>query len=116
MAAGISVHVVDVTRAAPAAGLRVEVFALESGRAPVAQGALDANGALGPAALGGRLARGIYEVVFHIGDYYRGAGIDLPEPAFLEEVPFRFGLADPAQHYHLPMKMSPWGFSLFRGG
>jgi 5-hydroxyisourate hydrolase len=40
----------------------------------------------------------------------------LPEPAFLESVLFEFGLADPAQHYHLPLKMTPWGYSLFRGG
>jgi 5-hydroxyisourate hydrolase len=62
------------------------------------------------------LAPGRYAARFDIGRYYRGAGIALPEPAFLESVMFEFGLSDPAQHYHLPLKMTPWGYSLFRGG
>ena len=59
---------------------------------------------------------GLYEAVFHIGDWYRAQGVPVPTPAFLETVPFHFGVADLAQHYHLPLKMTPWGFSLFRGG
>ena len=61
-------------------------------------------------------ATGTYEVLFHIGDWYRAQRIALPSPAFLEVVPYRFGVADLGQHYHLPLKMTPWGFSLFRGG
>jgi 5-hydroxyisourate hydrolase len=59
---------------------------------------------------------GNYEAVFHIGAWYRAQGVAVPTPAFLETVPYRFGVADLAQHYHLPLKMTPWGFSLFRGG
>ena len=61
-------------------------------------------------------ASGLYEVVFHVGPYYRARGEALPTPAFLEEVPYVFGIANPEQHYHLPFKVTPWGFSLFRGG
>ena len=57
-----------------------------------------------------------YEVVFEVGAFYRAQGADLPSPAFLEEVPYRFHIADAAQHYHLPFKFTDWGFSLFRGG
>jgi 5-hydroxyisourate hydrolase len=62
------------------------------------------------------MAAGMYEAVFHVADWYRAQGVELPAPAFLDAVPFRFGIADPAQHYHLPLKVTPWGFSLFRGG
>ena len=57
-----------------------------------------------------------HEALFHVGDWYRAEGIAVPTPAFLETVPYRFGIADLAQHYHLPLKMTPWGFSLCRGG
>ena len=114
MAGGISVHVVDITRGLPAAGMRVEVYRLDGGRMRLAEGALDARGLFGvpPVEMG---PAGRYEVVFHVGAFYRGQGHALAEPPFLDEVPFRFGVADPDQPYHLPLKLSPWGFSLFRG-
>jgi 5-hydroxyisourate hydrolase len=100
---GISIHVYDVSRGVPAAGLRGKV--LVDGRT-AAPGTLD-----GPTPV-----TGTYEAIFHIGDWYRAEGVAVPSPAFLETVPYRFGIADLAQHYHLPLKMTPWGFSLFRGG
>lgn len=115
MAGGVSIHVVDVTRGLPAAGMRVEVFRLDSGRARIGGGVLDERGLLDLAAAGVGMPPGAYEVVFHVGAFYRQQGVALAEPPFLDEVPFRFGIADPAQHYHLPLKVSPWGFSLFRG-
>src|SRR5574341_991546 len=114
MAGGISIHVVDITRGLPAAGMRVEVYRLRGGRTRIGGWALDGRGLLDLSALEAALAPGVYEVVFHIGGFYRQAGLPLPDPPFLDEVPFRFGLADSSQHYHLPLKVSPWGFSLFR--
>ncbi len=108
--AGISIHVYDVSRGVPAAGLRVELRG--PGGALLVDGTTAAPGTLDaptPAA-------GEYEALFHVGAWYRAQGIALPSPAFLEVVPYRFGVADLAQHYHLPLKMTPWGFSLFRGG
>jgi 5-hydroxyisourate hydrolase len=110
MAGGISIHVYDVSRGVPAAGLHVEVRGpdgklLVDGRTAGA-GTLDAPTPL----------TGFYEALFHIGDWYRAHGVPVSNPAFLEVVPYRFGVADLAQHYHLPLKMTPWGFSLFRGG
>jgi 5-hydroxyisourate hydrolase len=107
---GISIHIFDVSRGIAAEGLRVQVTGpdgttLLDGRAS-AQGTLDCA----------TPATGMYEAVFHIGDWYRAQGVPIPGPAFLEAVPYRFGIADLAQHYHLPLKMTPWGFSLFRGG
>jgi 5-hydroxyisourate hydrolase len=53
--------------------------------------------------------------VFHVGDYLKSVGAPTSTPPFLDTVPFRFTIADAAQHYHLPLKFTPWGFSLFRG-
>jgi 5-hydroxyisourate hydrolase len=107
---GISIHVYDVSRGIAAEGLRVTVAGpdgtlLLDGLASV-QGTLDCP----------TPATGMYEAVFHIGDWYRAQGVLVPGPAFLEAAPYRFGIADLTQHYHLPLKMTPWGFSLFRGG
>ncbi|OFX02419.1 MAG: 5-hydroxyisourate hydrolase [Alphaproteobacteria bacterium RIFCSPHIGHO2_12_FULL_66_14] len=113
---GISLHVFDVASGVAAAGLRVELHGPDGKL--LASGAINAAGVLDhPTVRGeGLVATGIYEAVFHIGDWYRARGVPVPSPAFLEAVPYRFGVADLAQHYHLPLKMTPWGFSLFRGG
>jgi len=108
--AGISIHIFDVSRGVAAAGLRVEVTGpdgkplLDAHTSP--QGTLDCA----------TPETGMYEAVFHVGEWFRARGYEVPTPAFLEIVPYRFGIADLGQHYHLPLKMTPWGFSLFRGG
>lgn len=112
---GISVHVVDTTRGLPAAGMRIEVYALSPIRKLIAEARLAASGALDHAIALERLDVGSYEVVFHAGAFFRSAGVAQAEPPFLDVVPFRFQIADPEQHYHLPMKMTPWGFSVYRG-
>ena len=113
---GISIHVFDVSRGIAATGLRVELLGPDGKL--LASGTINSTGVLDhPTVRGeGLVATGVYEAVFHIGDWYRAQGVALPSPAFLETVPYRFGIADLAQHYHLPLKMTPWGFSLFRGG
>jgi 5-hydroxyisourate hydrolase len=118
MAGGISIHVMDVVRGCPAEGMRVEILALGASPQKIAAGQLTAQGTLNdhPVTQGEGVIVGIYEVVFHVGDFYRQRRDILPELPFLDIVPFRFGISDVAQHYHLPMKVSPWGFSLFRGG
>lgn len=119
MAGGISVHVVDVSRGVPASGMKVELVRLEAGGpVSIAAGAVNASGVLPlPSHVAASpQAAGLYEAVFQIGPYYRARGDALPTPAFIEQATFRFGIADPAQHYHLPLKVTPWGYSLFRGG
>ena len=110
MSGGISLHVFDVSRGVPADGLRVEVKGPDGTELldarTSAQGTLDCPSP----------DIGTYEAIFHIGEWFRARGVPIPMPAFLEVVPFRFGVSDLAQHYHLPLKMTPWGFSLFRGG
>jgi len=111
---GISIHVVDVSRGMVAEGMQVELHGPD--RKLIAKGALGANGMLEDAALGQTLAPGLYRATFHIAAYYRAAGVALPAVPFLDVVTYDFGIAEPAQHYHLPLKCTPWGYSCFRGG
>lgn len=113
---GVSIHVVDVSRGVVAAGLRVVLRDLSAGGAVIAEGAVNEAGALAESALSARFAPGLYEAEFHVAAYYRQAGVPLPEQPFLDVVSYRFGIADAGQHYHLPFKMTPWGYSCFRGG
>lgn len=116
MVGGISVHVVDVTRGLPAEGMKVEIFQLGA-QAPVAAGILSSQGTLDhPIAQGEKVEPGIYQAIFYVGAFYRQLGYPLPDRPFLDVVPFHFGVDAIEQHYHLPLKVSPWGFSLFRGG
>jgi 5-hydroxyisourate hydrolase len=111
---GISIHVVDVSRGVVAAGMRVELHGPDGKL--IAQGALASNGTLDDPALAQTFAPGMYRATFHIAAYYRAAGVALPAVPFLDVVTYDFGVAEPAQHYHLPFKCTPWGYSCFRGG
>lgn len=116
-AGGISIHAVDVAGGVPAAGLGVRVWRLGDDKVQVAAGACSESGLLQhPIAEGIGVERGMYEVEFDVGDYYREQGIRLPEPSFLEVAVYRFGIDRVSEHFHLPFKFTPWGFSLFRGG
>jgi 5-hydroxyisourate hydrolase len=110
---GISIHVVDVSRGVVAEGMRVELFRRDS---RLASGKIAANGLLEHLALKNRFTPDHYHAVFHVAEYYRAAGVALPEPPFLHVVRYDFGIADAEQHYHLPFKCTPWGYSCFRGG
>jgi len=117
MAGGISIHGVDVAQGAPAAGLLVDLDRLDGDRRTrLASGRLGSNGLLDhPTARGDGVTEGVYEATFHIGAYLRDAGYPPAQCGFLDAVPFRFTVRDAAQHYHLPLKFTPWGIMLFRG-
>ncbi|HVF65687.1 MAG TPA: hydroxyisourate hydrolase [Casimicrobiaceae bacterium] len=114
---GISIHVVDVVRGMPARGMRVEVFRVEaSQRLKIASGTVGADGAVAhPIAAGTDVVAGVHEVQLATGSYYRDGSADVGEPAFQEVTLFRFTVVDPREHYHLPIKLSPWGLSIWRG-
>lgn len=117
MAGGLSIHVVDVSRGVVAQGMSVEVYATSPERTLLCAGAIGAGGTLNePVLMSETITTGHYEAVFHVAAYYRAAGIALPAVPFLDVVTYRFGVGDTAQHYHLPMKFTPWGYSCFRGG
>ena len=107
---GVSIHVVDVSRGVVAAGMRVELLFREQS---ILSGRTSAKGLLEE---GATLPAGEYEALFHVAEWYQGQGVALPAVPFLGVVRFRFGISDPQQHYHLPFKCTPWGYSCFRGG
>jgi 5-hydroxyisourate hydrolase len=115
---GISIHVVDVSRGLIATGMRVEVYRCEAAaRTLLCKGAVGPKGVLDePALMNESVGTGYYEAVFHVADWYRAAGVALPALPFLDVVTYRFAVGDLAAHYHLPMKLTPWGYSCFRGG
>lgn len=112
----ISVHVVDIANGVVARGMRVQVVSLQGDAAEtVLEGTVGNNGLVEDLERPDHIGAGTYELRLHVGKYYRDRGTTLPEPAFMEVQVFRFGVSDEAQHYHLPVKLSPWGMSLFRG-
>ncbi len=116
-AGGISIHAVDVSRGVPARGLAVRLSRIEPTPQNIAAGCCSANGHFEhPVTSGSGVERGLYEVEFDVAKFYRDSGLDLPDPAFVEVAVFRFGIDRVTEHFHLPFKFTPWGFSLFRGG
>ncbi len=107
----LSTHVLDTTNGRPAAGIRI---ALDDGEATLFTGVTDADGRC--AALRQLdLRAGRYTLRFGIAAYFRDAGAVLPDPPFLDEVLIAFGIAEPAGHYHVPLLVSPFGYSTYRG-
>jgi 5-hydroxyisourate hydrolase len=110
----LTTHVLDTAIGRPAAGVRVELR--REGEADVlAQAVTNADGRLDVPLLEGAAFRpGRYELCFHVGDYFRARGAALADPPFLDIVPLRFAVAEDA-HYHLPLLVSPFGYSAYRG-
>lgn len=108
---GISIHVVDVSRGVVASGMKIELYGPE--RRLIVSGVANEKGLL---EIDATVPAGAYEAVFHVGPWYREQRVSLPEVPFLDEVHYRFGISDSKQHYHLPFKCTPWGYSCFRGG
>ncbi len=112
----LTTHVLDTALGRPAAGLKIELFTLDGGTILLKTLHTNADGrGDAPILEGAALMRGHYELRFHAGDYLRSLGATLPDPAFLDIIPIRFGIADPASHYHVPLLLSPYGYSTYRG-
>ena len=112
----LTTHVLDTAHGRPGAGIAVTVFRLDGGRRELLRAVTNHDGRCDqPLLVGAALERGSYEIVFAAGDYFRALGLGLPEPLFVDEVALRFGVADPAAHYHVPLLVSPWSYSTYRG-
>jgi 5-hydroxyisourate hydrolase len=115
---GLSTHVLDTMNGCPAAGMQVELYTLQGEVTTLVKRlALNADGRPpdGPLYADGALKRGSYRLVFDVAAYFKSKGVALPEPNFLNRVTLDFGVADPAQHYHVPLLVSPWSYSTYRG-
>lgn len=108
----LTTHVLDTARGCPAEALRIELFRITGGRSKRADVLTNEDGRTGAPVLGSdEFATGTYELVFHAGDYLSGTG----QPrSFLDEVVIRFTMAEPS-HYHVPLLLSPFGYSTYRG-
>ena len=113
----LSTHVLDTTQGKPGAGVKIELYALDAhGRTLLKAEHTNADGRCGAPLLEGELMRaGQYELVFAVGDYFAAQGLQLPEPRFIDRVTIAFGIAHPEQNYHVPLVVSPWAYSSYRG-
>jgi 5-hydroxyisourate hydrolase len=113
----LTTHVLDTMNGCPAAGMAVSLYRLEAGGAvALKQIRLNDDGrADQPLLADAALLPGRYRLVFSVSPYFRGRGVALPEPPFLDEVPLDFGIADASLHYHVPLLASPWSYSTYRG-
>lgn len=114
----LSTHVLDMVAGGPADGVEVELFRLDAtgGRTLVTRRSTNQDGRTDePLLAGDAYAGGTYELVFHMGAYFRATGAKMAEPPFLDVVPLRFTLAPEDGHYHVPLLCSPWGYSTYRG-
>ncbi len=113
----LTTHILDTARGCPAQGVRIVLYRLADGvRDQIAERVTNADGRTdSPILTRDSFATGTYELVFHAGDYLRKTGQAADDPLFLDEVPIRFGMSDVEAHYHVPLLLSPYGYSTYRG-
>ena len=113
----LTTHVLDTARGCPAEGVAIDLYRLSGGdRERLCSVVTNDDGRVdGPILAEGDFAIGSYELVFQAGDWLRASGAPVTEPAFLDEIVIRFGIADAQAHYHVPLLLSPYGYSTYRG-
>jgi 5-hydroxyisourate hydrolase len=115
---GLSTHVLDTMHGCPAAGMQVSLYTTEGQFATLVKSfRLNADGRNpdGPLYDNASLQKGTYRLVFDVAGYFKARNVALPEPSFLNQVTLDFGVANVAEHYHVPLLVSPWSYSTYRG-
>ena len=114
---GLTTHVLDTARGCPAEGIRIALYRVSgNSHRKIAETVTNADGRTDAPLLGGKAFKtGSYELIFFAGEYLDTSGGDLPDPKFLDQIPIRFGIADTDAHYHVPLLLSPFGYSTYRG-
>jgi 5-hydroxyisourate hydrolase len=114
----LSTHALDIHQGKPAAGLLILLFRVDAKgqRDAIKSATTNADGRTdAPLLASGEMKAGTFELVFAVGDYFARSGVPLRAPAFLDEVPVRFSIADAGASYHVPLLFSPWAYSTYRG-
>lgn len=113
----LTTHVLDTAHGVPAKGMSIRLYRLQDAQLQlVRQVQTNADGRCDSHILpADEFSAGQYQLEFEVGDYFRQLGVELAEPAFLDMVPLRFGIADGDDHYHVPLLVSPYSFSTYRG-
>ncbi|ABR90011.1 Transthyretin-like protein [Janthinobacterium sp. Marseille] len=114
----LSTHVLDITKGKPGAGVKLALYTVDAaGNKEILKNAVtnDDGRCDAPLLQGAEMQVGKYELVFAAGDYFAAQGVDLPSPRFVDEVVLAFGIADASQNYHVPLVVSPWAYSTYRG-
>ncbi len=117
MAGYLTTHVLDTSRGCPAAGIKIALYRVSgNSHRKIAEAETNADGRTDtPILPQDKFKTGTYELIFFAGDYLRQNGQAGDEQLFLDQVPIRFGMADPDAHYHVPLLLSPYGYSTYRG-
>ncbi len=109
----LTTHVLDLSAGTPAAGMRIE---LRSGSVALADVRTNSDGRCAQPLLEGVDFRaGRYSLIFHVSEYFKARGVPLPDPPFLDRVVVEFGISDATSHYHVPLLVTPWSYSTYRG-
>ena len=113
----LSTHVLDTTQGKPGAGVAIALYAVDgAARTLLKEAVTNADGRCDAPLLEGESLRvGQYELVFAAGDYFAAQGVALPSPRFVDRVTLAFGVADASQNYHVPLVVTPWSYSTYRG-
>jgi len=113
----LSTHVLDTMHGAPAQGVRIDLYRIDGEqRVAIGQAVTNHDGRCdAPLLQGDALQKGVYELVFHAGDYFAARGVSLEQPRFVDRIALRFGVARPDQNYHVPLLVTPWTWSTYRG-
>jgi 5-hydroxyisourate hydrolase len=114
----LTTHVLDTGAGLPAAGIRIELHEVAAmGLTLLAATTTGHDGrCAAPLLAGSSFRSGRYALTYHVAEYFLARGVTLPTPPFLEEVVVRIGIAQPSEHYHVPLLISPWSYSVYRGG
>ncbi|MEV8468386.1 hydroxyisourate hydrolase [Fluviibacterium sp. DFM31] len=112
----LTTHVLDTARGCPAHGLKIELFRIDGdSRKLMREMATNNDGRTDEQILPPtEFQIGIYELVFHVGAYLDACGVPAESPRFLDQIPLRFGMSEPS-HFHVPLLLSPFGYSTYRG-
>ena len=112
----LTTHVLDTALGRPAKGLKIELWLMDPSPVLVSDHKTNDDGRVdGPLLAGDEFRKGSFELRFFAGDYLKSSGQALPDPLFLDMIPIRFGIAEPDGHYHVPLLLSPFGYSTYRG-